>query len=80
MFLIGRITEIFHYFSRTERVILKILYFIKEETKHSFVVRLQRYWWIFRNNFIVDSHHPPKSVQNTCVGNNIDLREDRFVN
>ena len=27
----------------------------------------------------MDSSHPPKSLQNTRVGNNIDYRDDRFV-
>ena len=35
--------------------------------KHSYVVRLQRYWWIFRSNFGVDSPHPQKSVHNTMA-------------
>ena len=57
------------------------MYSVQKQTKHSYFVRLQRYWWIFKSNFSVDLPHPPKSVQNimaTC-GNNIDSRDNRFV-
>ena len=59
-----------------------LLYFLEKQTKHSYVMRLQRYWWIFGSNFLVHSPHPPKSVQDTMarVGNNIDYRDNRFVN
>ena len=44
--------------------------------KHSYVVRLQRYWWIFRSYFCVDSPNP---TQWPCVGYNIDSKDNRFV-
>ena len=44
-----------------------LLNFVEKQTKHSYVVELQRYWWIFRSNFIVDSPHPPKSERNTMA-------------
>ena len=44
-----------------------LLSFEENQPKPSYVVRLQRYWWIFGSNFLVDSPHPPESVQNTMV-------------
>ena len=44
-----------------------LLNFVETQTKHSYVVELQRYCWIFGSNFIVDSSHPPKSEQNTMA-------------
>ena len=40
---------------------------VEIQMQNSYVVRLHRYWWILRINFIVDSPHPPKSVQNTVA-------------
>ena len=31
------------------------LHFLEKQRKHSYVVPLRRYWWIFRSNFRVDS-------------------------
>ena len=68
VFLIGHITVIFHYFSQNESVILKMdSCLVEKQTKHSYFVRLQRYWWIFRSNFSLDSPYPPRSVQNTMA-------------
>ena len=57
------------------------MYLVEKQTNYSNVVRLQRYWLIFRSNFLVDSPHPPESVQNrmVTVGNNEDSRDNRFV-
>ena len=46
-----------------------VLHFVEKQTKHFYVVGLQRYWWIFRINFILDSPHPPKFEQNTMANN-----------
>ena len=69
VFLIGHITVISHYFSQNEISFFEdgLLHFVENKTFCSYVVRLQRYWWIFRSNFSVDSPHPPKSVQNTMA-------------
>ena len=53
VFLIGHITEIFHSFSQNG-----LLSFVEKQTQKSYVVRLQRYWWISRSNFHADSSHP----------------------
>ena len=37
--------------------------------KHSYVIGLQRYWWVFGSSFLVDSPHPPKSVQSDKAEN-----------
>ena len=42
-----------------------LLNFIKKQTIHSNVIRLQRYWKILGTNFVVDSLFRPKSVLNT---------------
>ena len=39
--------------------------FVEEQTKHSYVVRLQRYRWISKITFVVDTPHPLKFVKNT---------------
>ena len=37
----------------------RLFIFVEKQMKHSHVVPLQRYWWVFKSNFIVDSPLPP---------------------
>ena len=45
----------------------RLLNFVEKQTKHLYVVGLQRYRWIFRSNFTMDSPHPPNSERNTMA-------------